>query len=67
MQESTEHSPALANLSMSIWDAYEGTRLEAATYSEMLPAEQLEHPHLTTDSSPEDVVSYIDMLLGVLS
>jgi hypothetical protein len=33
----------------------------------VLTEEQLKHPHLTTNSSPEDVVSYIDMILGVLN
>jgi hypothetical protein len=67
LQQSTDHSPALSNLSLSIWDANKRERLAAATYSKLLTPKQLKHPHLTTESSPEDVISYIDMILGELN
>ena len=51
-------------LSRSIWEG--GGRQRSAKDANILTQEQLNHPHLTTDSSPADVVSYIDMLLGKL-
>jgi hypothetical protein len=51
-------------LSGSIWGG--GGRQRRAEDADILTQEQLKHPHLTTDSSPADVVSYIDMLLGVI-
>jgi hypothetical protein len=55
---STEH------LAQSIWQSFD--RQISAINSKLLTQEQLNHPHLTTDSSPADVVDYIDMLLGVI-
>jgi hypothetical protein len=54
------------NLSESIWQIIPKFRKAEAKSSKMLTEEQLKHPHLTTDSSPEIAVSYIDMVLGVL-
>jgi hypothetical protein len=51
-------------LSRSIWEG--GGRQRIAEDANILTQEQLNHPHLTTDSSPADVVDYIDMLLGVI-
>ena len=52
------------HLSRSVWQPC--ARKWAAKHSLCLTQEQLNHPHLTTDSSPADVVDYIDMLLGVI-
>jgi hypothetical protein len=41
-------------------------RMRHAIRSKLFTEEQLKHPHLNTVSSPQDVVSYIDMILGVL-
>jgi hypothetical protein len=54
-------------LSGSIWSSDTEARFMEAFTSAVLTPEQLQHPHLTTKSSPEDVVSYIDMILGVLN
>jgi hypothetical protein len=51
-------------LSKSIWDSED--RQLSATLSKLFTRKQINHPHLTTDSSPADVVSYIDMLLGLI-
>jgi hypothetical protein len=54
-------------LSESVWQVSDCSRRYEAAWSKLLTEEQLKHPHLTTESSPEDVVSYIDMLIEILS
>lgn len=51
-------------LARSVWQSY--ARKILASGSAVLSEDQLEHPHLTTCSSPGYAVSYITMLLGVI-
>jgi hypothetical protein len=58
---------ANSSLSESVWQVNADCRSYDAEGSKLLTPEQQLHPHLTTSSSPEDVVSYIDMLIEILS
>jgi hypothetical protein len=55
------------HLAESVYDGTAVARQDAALFAGRLTLEELNHPHLTTQSSPADAISYIDMLIEELS
>lgn len=54
------------SLALSIYDDSTSCRRNNAEWTGLLTDEQMEHPHLTTDSSLEYAISYLEMIIEIL-